>query len=152
MQVRLKRWFECRPAGSHVIAVQLYSNQTSQSILPCDSQGRNERGTMSRAPNHWGARICPNNVASTFFKTVHSRPKDLGFEHGVANVASTFFKTVHSRPKDLGFEHGVAKLVSCSRRHLISLRPWWQLLQLMFCWCYVDVTTGSQDQTTVEFA
>jgi len=55
-------------------------------------QGRNEGGnggTISRAPNHYGGadslREAPkslNNVASTFFKTVHLLPKDLKFEHG----------------------------------------------------------------------
>jgi len=39
------------------------------------------------------------------------------------NVISTFFKTLHLLPKDLRFEHGCGKLVSCPRCHLTSLRP-----------------------------
>jgi len=38
------------------------------------------------------------------------------------NVTSTFFNTVHLRPKDLRFEHKGAKLVSCSGRHQTPLR------------------------------
>jgi len=40
------------------------------------------------------------------------------------NVASTFFNTVHLLPKDFRFEHGGAKLVCYPGRHLTSLRPW----------------------------
>jgi len=39
------------------------------------------------------------------------------------NVASTFFKTVNLLPKDLSFEHGGAKLASYPGPHLTSLRP-----------------------------
>jgi len=39
------------------------------------------------------------------------------------NVASTFFNTVHLLPKDLRFEYGDAKLASCPGRHLTSLHP-----------------------------
>jgi len=38
------------------------------------------------------------------------------------NVVSTFFNIIHLLPKDLRFEHGDAKLVSCSGRHLMSVR------------------------------
>jgi len=61
--------------------------------LACSRQGRSEGGTMFQAPKS------PNNVASTFFRTV--------------NVLR----------KDLGFEHGGAKRVSCPGRHLTCLRP-----------------------------
>jgi len=37
---------------------------------------------MPRAPKS------PNNVAHTFFNTVHLLPKDLSFQHGVAKLAS----------------------------------------------------------------
>jgi len=40
------------------------------------------RGTLPRAPNHYGAPKSPNHAKSTFFNTVHLLPQDLGFEHG----------------------------------------------------------------------
>jgi len=39
------------------------------------------------------------------------------------NLASTFFKTVHLFLEDVRFEHGGAKFVSCPGRHLTSVRP-----------------------------
>jgi len=54
---------------------------------------------MSRAPNHRRTPKSPNNVAITFFNTVHLLPNDLRFEHGGA------------------------KLVSCPGLHLTSVRP-----------------------------
>jgi len=42
-------------------------------------------------------------------------------------VTSTFVYTVNLLPQDLGFEHESAKLVSCSERHLTSLRTWQNL-------------------------
>ena len=59
---------------------------------------RGQGGTIPRGPNHCGGTKSHNNVASTFFNTVHLLPKDLRFEHGGA------------------------KLVSCARCHLTSLR------------------------------
>jgi len=40
------------------------------------------------------------------------------------NIASTFFNTVHLLPKGLRLEHGDGKLVSCPGRHLTSACPW----------------------------
>jgi len=62
-------------------------------------QGRNEGGTIPRAPNDYGGAEIPNNITSTFFSAEHLFPRDLRFEHGGA------------------------KLASCPGRHLTSLRP-----------------------------
>jgi len=68
-------------------------------------EGRNmrwQRGTIPRAPNqyHMGAPKSPNNIANTFFNTLHLLPKELRFEPGGIMLAS-----------------------SCPGRHLTSLRP-----------------------------
>ena len=50
--------------------------------LFANGQGRNEGGTISRAPKS------PDHVTSTFFNRVHSLPKVLRLEHGGAKLAS----------------------------------------------------------------
>jgi len=57
------------------------------------------------------------------------------------NVASTFFNTVHLLPKDPRFEHGGAKLVSCPGRHLTSSRPCWQATPFAL-WILLAVLSG----------
>ena len=88
-------------------------------------QGRNEwgkGGAIPRALNHSGGDKCPNNIASTFFCTVHLLPKDLGFEHGGA------------------------KLASCPGRHLTSLRPCLGVIQ-----CTVLFSVPQTSLVAVEF-
>ena len=68
-------------------------------------------GTIPRAPNHWVAPKRPNNVASTFFNTVHLLMKHLRFEHVRA------------------------KLVYCSGCHLTSVRP---CFAWKSCGCFPD--------------
>ena len=56
--------------------------------------------------------------------TIFREPNHCGAPQSTNNVASTFFNTVHLLPKDLRFEHGCTKLVSCPGRHLTSVRLW----------------------------
>jgi len=52
-------------------------------------QGRNEGENISPgAESLRGLPKSSNNVASTFFNTVHLLPKDLRFEHGAVKLAS----------------------------------------------------------------
>jgi len=81
-------------------------------------QGRNEGGTIPRAPNHYGG------VESLW--GLRGAPKSPN------NVTNTFFDTVHLLPKELRFEHGGAKFVACLGRHLISLRPWMHMIVITF--------------------
>jgi len=68
---------------------------------------RGEKGsTMPRVSNRYGG-----------VESLRASPKSPN------NVASTFINIVHLLTKDLRFEHGSAKLISCSRRHLTSVRP-----------------------------
>jgi len=49
---------------------------------------------------------------------------DYGDAKSRNNLATTFFNTVHLLPKDIRFEHGGTKLAFCPRHHLALLRPW----------------------------
>jgi len=54
-----------------------------------DHQGRNEGEKRAQRPGRrisGGALKSPDNVASTFFNTVHLLPKDLRFEHRAPNL------------------------------------------------------------------
>ena len=66
------------------------------------NQGRSEEGqrdTMPRVPNHWGAPISLNNVASTFFNTVPLFPKILTYEHGGQGHQTSFMPRRQGRIK-----------------------------------------------------
>jgi len=45
-----------------------------------------QEGTIPRSPNHCGGAKSPNNVTSSFFKTLHLLPKDLSFERGCGKL------------------------------------------------------------------
>ena len=71
------------------------------------TEGRNECETILWVPNHCGAA-----------EWLRGAPKNPN------NVASTFFNTVHLLHKDLSLEHGGANFAPCLGRHLTSLHPW----------------------------
>ena len=50
---------------------------------------------MPLALSHCVATKSPNNVASTFFNTVHLLPKDVRFEYGVPNLFPCFLPGCH---------------------------------------------------------
>jgi len=57
--------------------------------------------------------------------------ESLGVQNSLNNVASTFFNTVHLLQKDFRFEHVGTILVSFPGRHLSSVRPCLSLQHLI---------------------
>ena len=80
------------------------------------AQGRNERGKRAQFPKRQVTMRAPNHCWGA--ERLRRTPKSPN------NVARTFFNTVHLLPKDLSFENGGAKLASCPGHHLTSLHPW----------------------------
>jgi len=75
-------------------------------------QGRNEgsRGHSVPGAELLGVPKSPNNVASTFFNTVHLLQKDLSFEHGVSclglHLTCVHLSGVHRKfPRGAKFRH-----------------------------------------------
>ena len=103
-QMVMKHWRECavtRNSCCDLSGTKMRWNADSKSKLRERSYVRRGVTRGTKFPGRWittGAPKSPNNVASTFFNTVHLLPKDLRFEHWGA------------------------KLASCPGRHLASLR------------------------------
>jgi len=56
-------------------------------------------------------------------RIIMGAPNHCGGRRNVSTMSQVLSSTAYLLPKDLRFEHGGAKLVSCSGRHLTSLRP-----------------------------
>ena len=86
-----KRCFWCRASLEDKICIRGDRNWDS----PTWRDEGSKRRKIPRAQNHhWGRQLTPrepkrpNNVTSSFFKTVHLLPKNLRFENGDAKLAS----------------------------------------------------------------
>ena len=57
-------------------------------MVNCTVQVHNERGQVGHysPPNEFGGAKSPNNIASTFFNTMHCFRKTLGSNMGLPNV------------------------------------------------------------------
>jgi len=85
---------------SHQLLVKAKNHHRETSVV----QRRNKGGAIPQAPNHYGGA------------------ESLWVRRKVPTMSQLLCSTAHLLPKDLRFEHGGAKLVSCTERHLTSLR------------------------------